>query len=338
MTRTRITVVGAGVTGLWQALTLARAGHAVTLVEQSAAAAPFAAAASRCAGGMLAPYCEEEAAPAIVRQLGLEGIALWRGLGLPGLVTDAGSLVVAAARDLPDLRRFARMTTGHQLLDAAALAEIEPALQGRFSAALHFAGEAHVASRVALSALLAAVHEAGATVAFGRPWSPEDVDPAVTWTIDCRGIAARDMLPGLRGVRGEMAVIRSAEVTLRRPVRLLHPRTPLYAVPWTDGRIMLGASVIERGDAGPVTVRAALDLLGAAYALSPVLAEAELAEVSAGVRPAFADNVPRIIARGHQLFVNGMYRHGFLLAPVLADHVARYIASGSANPQTFAAS
>ena len=73
---------------------------------------------------------------------------------------------------------------------------------------------------------------------------------------------------------------------------------PLYVVPWGDGRYMVGATVIESDDAGPVTVRSALELLGSAYALHPAFAEAEIVEMGAGVRPAFADNVPKIVVRG----------------------------------------
>ena len=81
--------------------------------------------------------------------------------------------------------------------------------------------------------------------------------------------------------------------------------------------------------AGPVTVRAALELLGAAYALHPAFAEAEIVEAGAGVRPAFPDNVPRIVVRGRTLHVNGLYRHGFLMAPALAVRVAEYLETGA---------
>ena len=93
-TRT-ITVAGAGITGLWQALTLARRGHRVRIVER--AAEPFALSASAYAGAMLAPYCETEAAAPVILDLGLEGIRLWRE-NFQGIATE-GTLVVAAARD-----------------------------------------------------------------------------------------------------------------------------------------------------------------------------------------------------------------------------------------------
>ena len=78
-----------------------------------------------------------------------------------------------------------------------------------------------------------------------------------------------------------------------------------------------------------MTIRSALELLGLAYALHPGFGEAEIVELGAGVRPSFPDNVPAIVARGRTIYVNGMYRHGFLTAPVLAEAVARYLADGS---------
>jgi glycine oxidase len=140
--------------------------------------------------------------------------------------------------------------------------------------------------------------------------------------IDCRGWAARKALPELRGVRGEMVRIRSREVTLRRAVRFLHPRIPLYIVPRANGEFMIGATMIESAEKGAVSVRSAIEMLSAAYALHPAFGEAEILEMSADVRPAFPDNEPRIEERGNRIFVNGFYRHGFLLAPVFAERAA----------------
>jgi glycine oxidase len=153
--------------------------------------------------------------------------------------------------------------------------------------------------------------------------------------IDCRGLGAAGDLADLRGVRGERFVVRSAEVNLHRPVRLLHPRRSIYVVPWGDGLHMIGATVIERGDDGPVTVRSALELLGMAYTLHPAFAEAEIVEMGAGVRPAFADNVPKVREMGRTIHVNGLFRHGFLLAPVLSVLVADYLDTGALDNRVF---
>jgi glycine oxidase len=177
-----------------------------------------------------------------------------------------------------------------------------------------------------------AVRAAGAEVRLGTPWDGQIGESAVV--IDCRGYQARAEVPSLRGVRGERLLVSSDDVTLERPVRLLHPRQPIYVVPQGDGRFVIGATVIERDDASPMSVRSALELLGSAYALHPGFGEARILDAGAGVRPAFADNVPRVHVEsgGRVVRVNGAYRHGFLLAPVLAEAVANYFKCSAPMP------
>jgi glycine oxidase len=175
------------------------------------------------------------------------------------------------------------------------------------------------------------VKEAGVNVLFGQSEIPDGFD----LVIDCRGLAARDDLSELRGVRGERLVVRTEEVNLSRPVRLLHPRFPLYVVPWGYGFYLIGATQIESDEAGPVSVRSALDLLSTAYALHPAFGEAEVVGFGAGARPAFPDNLPRIIVKDDHIHVNGLFRHGFLLAPALAELTTRYIDEGETHPEVF---
>jgi glycine oxidase len=142
-------------------------------------------------------------------------------------------------------------------------------------------------------------------------------------------LEARDALPDLRGVKGEMLVVRLPEVSLSRPVRVLHPRVPVYIVPRGDGHYMIGATVIESDQPTRITARSMLELLGAAYALHPAFGEAEIVEIGTGVRPAFPDNLPRVCRIGGTVHVNGLYRHGFLLAPALARQAAELVLAGS---------
>jgi len=225
------------------------------------------------------------------------------------------------------------MTKGGERLDAASLAAIEPSLAPRFGSALYYAGEAHLNPSAALLFLLDAAQKAGVAIHLGVADVPQGPDLIV----DCRGLAAKDALPTLRGVRGERIVVRAPEIEITRPVRLLHPRFPLYLVPWGDGIFMVGATAIEREDSGPVTLRSALELLSAAYVLDPAFGEAEIMALGAGVRPAFPDNRPRIIPAKGYIYVNGLYRHGFLLAPVMAELVADYLETGATDPEVFVA-
>ena len=138
-------------------------------------------------------------------------------------------------------------------------------------------------------------------------------------------MSAAPALAGLRGVRGEMLCLRTREVSLSRPVRLLHPRVPVYVVPRGDGRFMVGATMVESADDGPPSARSVMELLNAAYALHPAFAEARIVETGAGVRPSFPDNLPRVVDRDGVLYLNGLHRHGFLLAPAMAARVAGMI-------------
>ena len=140
--------------------------------------------------------------------------------------------------------------------------------------------------------------------------------------VDCRGLAARDRLADLRGVRGEMMVVRTRELSLSRPVRLLHPRIPLYIVPRGEGLFMIGATMIESEERRGVSLRSAVDLMNAAYTLHPAFGEAEIVELGADLRPAFPDNLPQLRHVDGVLHANGLFRHGFLLAPWLAGEVA----------------
>jgi glycine oxidase len=316
-----ISVIGAGIAGAWQALLFARSGRAVTLHERSDEA--LTQSTSYWAGGMLAPWCEAEGSEPVIVRLGLRSLKLWREY-FPDIPFN-GSLVVAHARDRADFERFARLTSGYQRLDAQGIREIEPSLEGRFRDGLFYAEEGHVEPRKILPELYARIRSAGGAIAFNSDIEPKGIDGTV---IDCRGLAARDSERELRGVKGELILIETDEVELKRPVRLIHPRFPLYVIPRGDNRFMLGATSIESESSG-VSVRSALELLGAAYAVHPAFAEARILEFGSGLRPAFPDNLPRIAVNNDKIAVNGLYRHGFLLAPALAELTLGYVERGT---------
>ena len=316
-----VNVIGAGIAGAWQALLFAQAGRDVTLHERSSDA--MAQSTSYWAGGMLAPWCEAETSEPVIVRLGIRALELWRR-NFPHTPFN-GSLVVAHARDRADFERFARRTSGHRRLDAAELTALEPSLENRFRDGLFYADEGHVEPRKILPELHERFAAAGGTLKFDHEADPGRLDGIV---IDCRGLAARDDQPELRGIKGEMILIETDEVELSRPVRLIHPRWPLYVIPRGGHRFMLGATSIEAEHAG-VSVRSALELLGAAYAVHPAFAEARIVEFGSGLRPAYPDNLPRIAIDDRRIAVNGLYRHGFLLAPALAELTLGYVERGA---------
>ncbi|HXY97611.1 MAG TPA: FAD-dependent oxidoreductase, partial [Steroidobacteraceae bacterium] len=277
----RVTVRGAGVAGLACAVELAERGASVEVLERAAALA--GAGCSWFAGGMLAPWCELENGGALIARLGEEGIAWWRRQF--AATAQLGTLVIAHGRDAGELVQFARRTEHYQSISAEAIAALEPELAGRFTSALYFPGEGHLEPRAALSALLERALGLGVSVRFGVD---ADAAPAAgRELIDCTGLAARRTLEELRGVRGEMLLVRAPDVTLSRPVRVLHPRMPVYVVPRGDGLYMIGATMIESDSARRISARSMLELLSAAYALHPAFGEAEILDSGVGARPAF---------------------------------------------------
>lgn len=311
-----VTIIGAGVAGLWAAWECSKAGLTPRILDRNGPPGPHGC--SWWAGGMLAPYCEGATAEAAIVRHGETAAQAWAEVTE---VTYRGSLVVALQRDRAELARFARRTSGHRLVSTD-LPELEPDLSMP-SQALFFEGEAHLDPRTALLDIVAVLSARDILIERAEV-RPEDMDGPV---IDARGMAAD--LPGLRGVRGEMVVLHAPNIALTRPIRLLHPRHALYLVPRAGGLYMLGATQIESADRRGISARAVLELLSAAYALDPRFAEAELVETGTDLRPAFADNVPRVVVRGRVLHLNGLFRHGYLMAPALARQAVAFLTQRS---------
>lgn len=301
-------ILGSGVSGLCVATALHAHGETVEIICSAEHTA-----ASHFAGGMLAPFCEAEAAPHFQALHDFDAIAWWQRYSTQ--VIQNGTLVVAAARDQAELARFSKRTTQHQCV---APASIEAELT-HFSQALFFKYEAHLDPRLVLAELKSNLIAKGVAIHTGQPRGK---------IIDCRGIYAQDQL-SLRAVRGEMLILRQPELHFSRPIRLLHPRFPCYLVPRAQGQFMLGATMLESDSRQPMTARSMMELLSAAYTIHPAFAEAAIIETGVGLRPAYSDNIPKILYQNNAFYINGMHRHGFLCAPWLAEQLIQHIA-GSA--------
>lgn len=300
-------MLGCGVAALTCATMLHESGFKPEVVVPHHAPAPV----SHLAGGMLAPFCEGDSAPSDVVNFGQHALSWW-STRVPD-VKQNGTLVVAPSRDQSELDRFSRHTTHHRWVSPG---DIEPDIANQFSRGLFFPNEGHLDPRQALAFLELQLRSA--KISFKNV-------PSTSNIIDCRALQAKDGLSGLRGVRGDMLVVKNPHLTLSRPVRLLHPRFPCYIVPRDKGLFMIGATMIETCSAGHPTAQSIMELLSAAYTMHPSFAQAEIIEMKSGVRPAFADNIPRVIHINGRWHVNGMYRHGFLMAPHCAEELVRRI-------------
>ena len=329
-------VLGGGLSGRLVAWRLAGEGHRVALYERGGPEGGEAAA--WVAAAMLAPLAEAAVAELLITELGVASLETWprilAELPQPVFFQRNGTLVVwhtADRTEAPLFERRVRANAPRSLADAnfvalagAQLDAAEPALAGRFARGWLLEGEGQLDNRQALAALAAGLAARGVETHWHTTVDEANLPPARV-TIDCRGLGANPVLPGLRGIRGEVARVHAPGITLTRPVRLLHPRYPLYIAPKENDVFVIGATEIEGEDRSPVSVRSALELLSAAFAVHPAFGEARILELNTQCRPTLPDHRPALIWDGKTtLRVNGLYRHGFMIAPEVADEAARF--------------
>lgn len=341
-----IGIAGAGLLGRLLALQLARAGHTVDVFDPAAhaeARMEAVRAAGWTAAGMLSPVAELECADANVFALGLRSLDLWARivptLGVPVELKREGSMLLAhrgdegaAARVIDLLKAKAPAAHLPEALAPAALRELEPAVQGPAHAWL-LPGEGRIHTVQAMAALASSAAAAGARFHWLR--TVERAEAGGLWineerrgfdhVVDVRGTGARPQLP-VRGVRGEVFWLHAPGVAMRRPLRLLHPRHRVYLVPREGDLVVVGASEIESEDRSPVSLRTTVELLAAAHSVVPELAEARVVHSETNLRPALPDNLPRMEQQPGLTRINGLFRHGWLIAPALVEDATKALA------------
>ena len=337
---TTIAIVGAGLLGRLMAWQLA-CHYQVTLLDKETRTSKNNAAYT--AAGLLTPFGESLTCEPDIVAMGSAALTRWpqilSELSAPVDFQAHGSLCVSHQQDNGDYLRFIRHIEQHypqaQLtkLSTQALQEVAPDLTQRFNQAAFLPNEGCINNHQLLDAL------ADDIISQGVNWrentevlalAPHQVttscgSESFDLVIDCRGVGAtatasqQSPLTDLRPVRGEVIRVYAPEVNLPMPVRLMHPRYKLYIAPKQNHEYAIGSTEIESGASGNVTVRSALELLSALYSLHPGFAEANIIEKLSQFRPAFSDNKPRIFNQAGLLQLNGLYRHGYLLAPIMLD-------------------
>ena len=340
-------IAGAGLLGRLLAWRLSRLGHAVTVFDPATGPLDRGRAAGWTAAGMLSPWAELECADDHVAELGLRSLALWADIAsqLPQPVhfRRNGSLLLAHRSDLGSAQRLVgllqmKMPCGQspRALTAEQLRALEPAVHGPTHAWL-LGGEGQIHTVQAMRSLTDAATQGGVRWRWERAvreLAPGRIDAERFDTVfDVRGVGARPNLP-VRGVRGEIVWLHAPGLELGRPLRLLHPRLRVYLVPRPDDIVVVGASEIESEDRSPISVRSLLGLLSAAHSVLPELAEARVVHTETNLRPALPDNLPHVDHRPGLTRINGLFRHGWLIAPALVEDALRHTGLQPATPST----
>jgi glycine oxidase len=346
-------VIGGGVIGLSVAWRAARAGLSVAVVDPDPGSG-----ASHYAAGMIAPSSEAEFGEDRVVQLNRDSAAAYpafvvdveRDSGLHAGYRQCGTLHVAVDADehaylergfehrralgLPVVRLSARETR-----------ELEPGLAPSVRSGMLVDGDHIVDPRALTAALQVACANLDVEIHRGRGGVAIDGGRAIGVRVDGEEeIAARHVIlaagcwsgavagvpeediPPVRPVKGQILRLRGDPSMITRTIRGPH----VYILPRGDGRVVIGGTIEERGFDTTVFAGAVLELLRDARALVPDVAELELVEASAGLRPGSPDNAP-VVGEANTpglILATGHYRNGFLLAPATADAVVGVLTGG----------
>jgi glycine oxidase len=349
-------VVGGGVIGLTCAWRAAQRGAEVIVVERSRPPA----GATRIAAGMLAPVGELTFGEPELLEMTLAAADLYPGFvdeleasaGAPTGYRRLGALHVALDRDeAAELRRVHELQRtlglGAEWLPPRRCRELEPGLTPSFNGGVLAEGEAAVDPRALTAALLAALEAEGVEVREGtevaeavfdgeriagvRTDAGEELRAATVVLASGAWSGRAEWLPEharppVRPVKGQVVELRPREG--EAPCQRILASERVYLVPRDDGRLVVGATVEEQGFDTAVTAGGVHELLREAYRLLPDVAEMELVEAAAGLRPGTPDNMPRVGPGAIEglVLATGHYRNGILLAPLTADGVAGLLA------------
>jgi glycine oxidase len=357
-----VAIIGAGVIGLGIAWRLAARGLSVTVFDKAAAGS----GASHAAAGMLAACCEAEPGEEALVTLGRESQARWpafaaelqQASGIDVELRPEGTLVVALTAD--DQARLNHQLVFQQKLglplqwiSAPETRRREPHLAGKLAGAAWSPEDTQVDNRKLAAALRVAALAAGAAVKEHQPVGAISshagrVDGVVladgtkvtadvvvlaagAWSRSIAGLDP-DLRPPVRPIKGQMLALR------------MDPAAPLlthvvwapgaYLVPRKDGRLLVGATVEERGYDTSLTAGGVLTLLEAAWRVIPAVEELTIDEMWVGHRPGSRDDAPILGAGPLQglIYATGHHRNGILLTPITADTIARLVLDGVTDP------
>ena len=350
-----VVIVGGGAIGLGIAWRSARLGLDVVVADPDPGKG-----ASWAAAGLLAPITEVHPGEEDLLRLNLFSAARY-GPWIEELEGASGTSVgyrrsgtLLVARDADE---NAQLEEVHRLqldlgLEAKRLKsrdcrEIEPSLAPTVRGGILVADDHQIDNRALVSALLDACVAQGVSFARakvaavlgedvvggvllddGERISAPSVVLATGASLNAIDGVARDVLPPIRPVKGQLLHLRARGVA---PVPEHVVRgVDVYIVPRADGRLVVGATMEEQGFDRTITAGAVHTLLRDAYELVPAIAETELTEVTAGLRPATPDNSPVIGPTRVKGLVaaTGHFRNGILLTPATADLVASLLADG----------
>lgn len=342
----KISILGAGIVGRLLAFQLSRidVNFNISVFEKEK---ENSKTCSFISGGMLSPSCELANCEKIISDLGIESIELWKkiikDINYPIFFSKQGTLVIAHKNDESDLYIFKKnidyklnSESLYKILNSSSeIARLEPNIEKKFHYGLFFQNEGQIDNRDVLNGLLYELNK-NSNIKLHFECSAEIINNSQIKTqydeiidfdllFDCRGLGDTE-LKELRSIRGEIITFQISKIKLYRPIRLIHPRFPLYIIPRADNKFLIGATSIESNNNCEITIRSTLELLSAVFSINSQFGEANILELNSQLRPTFYDHKPKILfSKSKTIFkINGLSRHGFLISPKLIELVLQF--------------
>lgn len=324
------------------AVELARKGLQVVIHDAGDRDAKYSAAYA--AAAMLAPLAESAITEQNVVKMGLYSLPRWKDLigelDTPVLCEQNGTLILWHRQDEPEAKRFTKLIHQNsqamtdlapaQLVNHDQITGLEPQIHN-FQQGLFLPNEGQLDNRELLDALLIKAETLSVKFYWNSRKELSEFSDKNNWLIDCRGLGAKESWKNLRGVRGEVIRLHAPEVSITRPIRLIHPKYPIYIAPKRNHLFVIGATEIESDDTSNVSVRSTLELLSAAYTVHSGFAEARILEATAQCRPTLKNNLPFVEIEENIIKINGLYRHGFMISPAILDATVSWMMDESTD-------
>ncbi len=335
-----IGIVGSGIVGLLIGYNFSKLGHKVTIFEKENK--DNFKNCSMTAAGMLSPFCELIHSDKKIFDLGLDSIDRWKkiikDLKKNIFFQTKGSLVVVEREHENELQSICHRTNEYakskfKVITNKKLRSLEPDVDSRNLIGLFFNKEGQIDTSQIMEELINFILKSGSMVNFGSKvkqiknhqiFLSNNKKTKFDYVIECSGLDSLRDKKNIRGVRGEIIEVSAPEVNISRPIRLNHFRYPVYIAPRENNRYLIGATEIESEDFSPVSVRSAIELLNSSLVISKKFSEARITTLSRNCRPAYSDNLPKININKDYISANGLFRHGYLLSPIIAHLVVEY--------------
>lgn len=337
----KIGIAGAGIMGRLLAYAFINQGDDVSLFDYA-----NDLSCSHAAAGMLAPLSELEKCDISIFQLGNDALnqhwpSILKKLDKDIFFQKKGTITLSHPADKSDLIRFvhlinSKLSNPHLIkLNQRELQTYEPELN-QFNEGYYLPEEGQLDNLSLLNALKEFLCYQGVrwTKHYVTQMKPgiiktESESYDFDLVVDCRGMGGQSSFVNLQSIRGELIWLHAPEVNINRPIRLMHPRYHLYIATRPDHIYLIGASEIYAEDYSNISVRTSLELLTAAYSLHSGFAEARIIKTVTQCRPTLPHHLPKIKYTDGYIAINGLYRHGFLIAPSIMMDVLTWVNQGS---------